>query len=173
MSVLSWQTAYALIRVLFSCLIPSLLRNSGNEHQYNLSGAHKYFATWVQSLFYIYIHYDWNHLILITSNRILCLWHTENLHFFIIKAVYVCLIWTNDFLPLCKMFVRKHKMALYSLPFHNTVLRKVPEILPHRRQWPTQSLPGLVMIWQCKKPKQLQPWYWLIHSEYCFQHQMS
>ena len=121
----------------------------------------------------IYIHYDWNHLILITSNRILCLWHTENLHFSIIKAVYVCLIWTKDILPLCKTFFRKHKMALYFLPFHNTVLRKGPEILPHRRQWPTQSIPGLVMIWQCKKPKQLQPWYWLINSEYCFRHQMS
>ena len=31
--VLSWRTVYALNRVLFWCLIPSLLGNSGNKHQ--------------------------------------------------------------------------------------------------------------------------------------------
>ena len=35
MYVLSWQTVYALTRVLFWCLFPSLLRNSGNKHQNN------------------------------------------------------------------------------------------------------------------------------------------
>ena len=33
--VLLWQTVYALTRVLFWCLFPSLLRNSGNNHQNN------------------------------------------------------------------------------------------------------------------------------------------
>ena len=33
--VLLWRTVYALIRVLFWCLFPSLLRNSGNKHQNN------------------------------------------------------------------------------------------------------------------------------------------
>ena len=35
MYVLLWRTVYALTRVLFWCLFPSLLRNSGNEHQDN------------------------------------------------------------------------------------------------------------------------------------------
>ena len=35
MYVLLWQTVYALTRVLFWCLFPSLLRNSGNKHQNN------------------------------------------------------------------------------------------------------------------------------------------
>ena len=35
MCVLSWQTVSALTRVLFWCLFPSLLRNSGNKHQNN------------------------------------------------------------------------------------------------------------------------------------------
>ena len=35
MYVLSWQTVYALTRVLFWCLFPSLLHNSGNKHQNN------------------------------------------------------------------------------------------------------------------------------------------
>ena len=35
MYVLSWRTVSALTRVLFWCLFPSLLRNSGNKHQYN------------------------------------------------------------------------------------------------------------------------------------------
>ena len=30
-----WRTVYALTRVLFCCLFPSLLRNSGNKHQNN------------------------------------------------------------------------------------------------------------------------------------------
>ena len=30
-----WRTVYALTRVLFWCLFPSLLRNSGNKHQNN------------------------------------------------------------------------------------------------------------------------------------------
>ena len=33
--VLLWRTDYALTRVLFWCLFPSLLRNSGNKHQNN------------------------------------------------------------------------------------------------------------------------------------------
>ena len=33
MYVLLWRTVYALTRVLFCCLFPSLLRNSGNKHQ--------------------------------------------------------------------------------------------------------------------------------------------
>ena len=33
--VLSWQTVSVLTRVLFWCLFPSLLRNSGNKHQNN------------------------------------------------------------------------------------------------------------------------------------------
>ena len=33
--VLLWRTVYALTRVLFWCLFPSLLRNSGNKHQNN------------------------------------------------------------------------------------------------------------------------------------------
>ena len=37
MYVLLWRTVYALTpRVLFWCLFPSLLRNSGNKHQNNL-----------------------------------------------------------------------------------------------------------------------------------------
>ena len=35
MSVLLWQTVYVLTRVLFWCLFPSLLCNSGNKHQNN------------------------------------------------------------------------------------------------------------------------------------------
>ena len=35
MYVLSWWTLYALTRVLFWCLFPSVLRNSGNEKQHN------------------------------------------------------------------------------------------------------------------------------------------
>ena len=35
MYVLSWQTVSALTRVLFWCLFPPLLRNSGNKHQNN------------------------------------------------------------------------------------------------------------------------------------------
>ena len=35
MYVLLWRTVYALTRVLFSCLFPSLLHNSGNKHQNN------------------------------------------------------------------------------------------------------------------------------------------
>ena len=35
MYVLSWRTVSALTRVLFWCLFPSLLRNSGNKHQNN------------------------------------------------------------------------------------------------------------------------------------------
>ena len=35
MYVLSWRTVSALTRVLFWCLLPSLLRNSGNRHQNN------------------------------------------------------------------------------------------------------------------------------------------
>ena len=35
MYVLLWRTVYALTRVLFWCLLPSLLRNSGNKHQNN------------------------------------------------------------------------------------------------------------------------------------------
>ena len=35
MYVLPWRTVYALTRVLFWCLFPSLLRNSGNKHQNN------------------------------------------------------------------------------------------------------------------------------------------
>ena len=35
MYVLLWRTVYALTRVLFWCLFPSLLRNSGNKHQNN------------------------------------------------------------------------------------------------------------------------------------------
>ena len=37
MYVLWWRTLYALTRVLFSCLFPSLLCNSGNKHQNNPS----------------------------------------------------------------------------------------------------------------------------------------
>ena len=33
--VLSWRTVSSLTRVLFWCLFPSLLRNSGNKHQNN------------------------------------------------------------------------------------------------------------------------------------------
>ena len=54
---LSWQTVYALTRVLFWCLFPSLLRNSGNKHQNNPSWAHKQFATWVHTLFSMYFSY--------------------------------------------------------------------------------------------------------------------
>ena len=36
MYVLSWRTVSVLTRVLFWYLFPSLLRNSGNKHQYNL-----------------------------------------------------------------------------------------------------------------------------------------
>ena len=36
MYVLSWRTVYALVRALFLCLFPSLLRNSGNKHQNSL-----------------------------------------------------------------------------------------------------------------------------------------
>ena len=35
MYVLLWRTVYALTRVLFWCLFPSLLRNLGNKHQNN------------------------------------------------------------------------------------------------------------------------------------------
>ena len=35
MYVLSWRTISALTQVLFWCLFPSLLRNSGNKHQNN------------------------------------------------------------------------------------------------------------------------------------------
>ena len=35
MYVLLWRTVYALTRVLFWCLFPLLLRNSGNKHQNN------------------------------------------------------------------------------------------------------------------------------------------
>ena len=35
MYVLLWRTVYALTRVLFWSLFPSLLRNSGNKHQNN------------------------------------------------------------------------------------------------------------------------------------------
>ena len=35
MYVLLWRTVYALTRLLFWCLFPSLLRNSGNKHQNN------------------------------------------------------------------------------------------------------------------------------------------
>ena len=35
MYVLLWRTVYVLTRVLFWCLFPSLLRNSGNKHQNN------------------------------------------------------------------------------------------------------------------------------------------
>ena len=35
MYVLLWRTVYALTRVLYRCLFPSLLRNSGNQHQNN------------------------------------------------------------------------------------------------------------------------------------------
>ena len=35
MYVLLWRTVYALTRVLFWCLFPSLLRNSGKKHQNN------------------------------------------------------------------------------------------------------------------------------------------
>ena len=35
MYILSWQTVYALTRVLLLCLFPSLLRNSGNKHTNN------------------------------------------------------------------------------------------------------------------------------------------
>ena len=35
MYVLLWRTVYALAWVLFWCLFPSLLRNSGNKHQNN------------------------------------------------------------------------------------------------------------------------------------------
>ena len=35
MYVLLWRTVYALTRVLFWCLFPSLLHNSGNNHQNN------------------------------------------------------------------------------------------------------------------------------------------
>ena len=35
MYVLSWRTVAALIRVLFLCLFPSLLHNSGNKHNNN------------------------------------------------------------------------------------------------------------------------------------------
>ena len=35
MYVLSWRTVSALTRVLFLCLFPSLLRNSGNKHKNN------------------------------------------------------------------------------------------------------------------------------------------
>ena len=37
MYVLLWRSVYALTRVLFWCLFPSLLRNSGNKHQNNPS----------------------------------------------------------------------------------------------------------------------------------------
>ena len=33
MYTLAWRTVYALTRVLFWCLFPSLLGNSGNKHQ--------------------------------------------------------------------------------------------------------------------------------------------
>ena len=35
MYVLKWRTVSVLARVLFLCLFPSLLRNSGNKHQNN------------------------------------------------------------------------------------------------------------------------------------------
>ena len=35
MYVLTWRTVSALTRVVFCYSFPSLLRNSGNEHQYN------------------------------------------------------------------------------------------------------------------------------------------
>ena len=35
MYVLFWRTVYALTRLLFGCLFPSLLRNSGNKHRIN------------------------------------------------------------------------------------------------------------------------------------------
>ena len=41
MYVLSWLTVSALTRVLFLCLFPSLLRNSGNKHKITLSWALK------------------------------------------------------------------------------------------------------------------------------------
>ena len=54
MYVLLWRTVYALTRVLFWCLFPSLLRNSGNKNQITLSWAHKQFATRVHTLFSIH-----------------------------------------------------------------------------------------------------------------------
>ena len=57
MFVLSWQTVYVLTWVLFWCLFPSLLRNSGNKHQNNpVLSAFKRFATQVHSLLYIYMY---------------------------------------------------------------------------------------------------------------------
>ena len=53
MYVLSWRTVYALTRVLWWCLIPSLLLNSGNKHQNTLLWSHKQFDTRVHTLFYI------------------------------------------------------------------------------------------------------------------------
>ena len=51
-----WRTISVLTRVIFWCLFPSLLRNSRNTQQNNitLSWALKQFVTWVHALFPIY-----------------------------------------------------------------------------------------------------------------------
>ena len=60
--VLSWRTVSALTRVLFLCLFPSLLRNSGNKYKNNLSLALKQFVTRVHTLFSIWYTCDTNTL---------------------------------------------------------------------------------------------------------------
>ena len=50
MYVLLWQTISALTRVLFLCLFPSLLRNSGNNYQITLSWALKQNVTRAHTL---------------------------------------------------------------------------------------------------------------------------
>ena len=54
MYILSWWNVSALIQVLFWCLFPSLLRNSGNKHQNNPL---KQFDTRVHIFFSIKLHY--------------------------------------------------------------------------------------------------------------------
>ena len=55
MYVLLWWTVFALTRVLFWCLFPSLLCNSDIYIKITLSWAHKQFDTRVHTLFYIFL----------------------------------------------------------------------------------------------------------------------
>ena len=51
--VLSWRPIYALTRVLFWCLFPSLLRNSRKNAKITLVWANNLFTTGVHALFFI------------------------------------------------------------------------------------------------------------------------
>ena len=62
MYVLSWRTVSALTRVLFWCLFPSLLRNSGNKHQNNsLVGAETVRHSSTYIILYVYYCCLWTH----------------------------------------------------------------------------------------------------------------